>query len=375
MQVKQIHLVNSDFSELSSIDFLADLVLVFASKGYANLSELLTELKSKQPEAIITGCSTSGEIYKERVSDDSLSVTAIKFEKTKIVKKSVSVEKMANSYQAGMTLGSKYEKDNLKHLMVFSDGLNVNGAELVNGLKEALDSKVSITGGLAGDGPNFDSTFIIDGEETADHRIIGVAFYGDNIQIGFGSKGGWDSFGIERIVTKSDANILYELDGQPALELYKSFLGSEAEGLPGSGLRFPLSMREKADQLPLVRTILAVNEEDQSVTFAGNVPEGSYVRLMKANIDRLIDGAEQSAEITKTIVDKEAELAILISCVGRRLVLNQLVEEEVEAVRGVLGDKTAITGFYSYGEIAPFGKFSSCELHNQTMTITTLKEI
>ncbi len=375
MQIQQLNLVGSNSPALDQIGFEADLILLFASKGFQNLDAFLKNLRAAQPKAIITGCSTSGEIIEEKVSDDSVALTAVKFEKTNLVFEKVMISDMANSYQAGMTLASKFEKADLKHLLVFSDGLHVNGAELVTGMKEAFNDTISITGGLAGDGPDFKSTFIIAGDEILENGIVGIGFYGEHLQVGFGSKGGWDSFGIERLVTKSEANVLYELDGQPALELYKSFLGEDAAGLPGSGLRFPLSMREKADQLPLVRTILAVNEEDQSLTFAGNIPQGSYVRLMKANFDRLIDGAEQSAVITKKIVDQDAELAILISCVGRRLVLNQMVEEEVEAVRDVLGAKTAMTGFYSYGEIAPFGQFGSCELHNQTMTITTLKEI
>ncbi|NNK29001.1 MAG: hypothetical protein HKP06_12270, partial [Flavobacteriaceae bacterium] len=263
--------------------------------------------------------------------------------------------------------------DNLSHSFILSDGLNVNGADLVSGLKSVI-TNTSITGGLAGDAGAFKETFVIDGGEMKDKTVVGVGFYGDQLKVGHSSKGGWDSFGIERLVTKSEKNILYELDGKPALELYKSFLGEEAANLPSSGLLFPLSMRLNESSKPLVRTILGINEEDQSLTFAGNINQGSYVRLMKANVDRLINGAENSAILAAESIQEEAELAILISCVGRRLVLKQLIEEEVEAVRFVLGHKPKITGFYSYGEIAPHGEFSSCELHNQTMTITTLSE-
>jgi hypothetical protein len=255
-----------------------------------------------------------------------------------------------------------------------SDGLHVNGAELVNGLRSQVNTDVSITGGLAADGSDFENTFVIFNDTISSKRIVALGFYGSDLKVGYGSKGGWDSFGIERIVTKSKNNILYELDGQPALELYKSFLGDQAKNLPGSGLLFPLSMRDENNQIPVVRTILGINEEENSLTFAGNIPQGAYVRLMKANIDRIIDGAEQSALVTKEDTDHRHELAFLISCVGRRLVMKQLVEEEVEAVNDVLGPKIYTTGFYSYGEIAPFDKFSPCTLHNQTMTITTFAE-
>ncbi|MBT4969775.1 MAG: hypothetical protein HOM80_12280, partial [Bacteroidetes bacterium] len=206
--------------------------------------------------------------------------------------------------------------------------------------------------------------------------IAAIGFYGEDIKIGYGSLGGWDSFGVERSVTKSEANVLYEIDNTPALSIYKSFLGDQAKDLPASGLLFPLSMRTEADAEPVVRTILAVDEEKQSLTFAGDIPEGSYIKLMKANIDRLITGAEDAAKVSvNPLSGNLPELAILISCVGRKLVLNQMVEEEVEAVQDVVGEQAKLTGFYSYGEIAPFLEGAKCELHNQTMTITTFQEV
>ena len=198
--------------------------------------------------------------------------------------------------------------------------------------------------------------------------------------MGYGSLGGWDSFGPDRRVTRSAKNVLYELDDQSALELYKKYLGEHAEGLPSTGLLFPLSLRDTDSDTDsehrVVRTILSINEEDQSMTFAGNVPEGSYVRLMKANFERLIDGANDAAvDSYQKIGSISPEFALLISCVGRKLVLKERIEEEVESVRDVLGEKTTLAGFYSYGEISPVLPSSKCELHNQTMTITTMSEV
>ena len=187
--------------------------------------------------------------------------------------------------------------------------------------------------------------------------------------------GGWDPFVPERKITRSSGNVLHELDGQSALALYKKYLGPQAAELPASGLLFPLSLRVREDETGIVRTILGINEEEQSITFAGDVPEGAYVRLMKANFDRLIDGASQAAQASYTTIGASSpDLAILISCVGRKLVLKQRIEEEVESVREILGDRTVLTGFYSYGEISPFSPSATCELHNQTMTITTFSE-
>jgi hypothetical protein len=257
-----------------------------------------------------------------------------------------------------------------------SDGLNVNGSELVHALYRALPPGVIVTGGLAGDGARFSETKVFSEGVASSHTIAAIGFYGKRLKIGCGSVGGWDPFGPERLITRSKGNILYELDGQSALGLYKRYLGEQAHSLPASGLLFPLSLRDPSGATPVVRTILSVDEAHQSLTFAGDVPEGSYARLMKANFDRLIDGATGAAQSGLHSLDSASvDLAVLISCVGRKLVLKQRVEEEVEGVRDVLGPKAVLAGFYSYGEISPFTPGAKCELHNQTMTITTFSEV
>jgi hypothetical protein len=353
------------------------LILAFGQREFLENSNVLQSLKDHYPEVVLAGCTTSGEIAGEKVFDESVVLTAVEFEKTKIASAVAKLSDVENpSKRAGIELATTLDHNNLKHVLVFSDGLNVNGTDLVDGMSQALPKGVTVTGGLAGDGPNFKKTYIINRTDLlGEGQIKAIGLYGDNIKVGFGSRGGWDSFGVDRTVTKSKGNVLYEIDGEPALDLYKSFLGDKAKELPSSGLLFPLSMRDREDVEPVVRTILGISEEDKSLTFAGDIPEGSFVRLMKANSDRLINGAEEAAEIT--IKDKntnQIELALLVSCVGRKLVLKQLVEEEVEVVSDVLG-KPTIAGFYSYGELAPFGFLQNqCELHNQTMTITTLSE-
>ena len=352
-----------------------DLVMIFGSTGLIKDATLINEISSKYATAEIIGCSTSGEIIGNHVNDDTLTVTAIKFEKTQIKSMTAVVKHSDDSFEVGKLIAEKLSAPNLKHLFLLSDGLQVNGSELASGLKQHLPKNVSVTGGLAGDGARFGETFVINKNEINKNTVTAIGFYGDNIHFGFGSFGGWETFGIERMVTKSHKNVLFELDGQPALALYKSFLGEKAKDLPASGLLFPLSIQIEKDQEPLVRTILAINETDQSITFAGDIPEGAKAKLMKATIDGLIEGAEKAAETSMIGLNgKSAELAILISCVGRKLVMKQLVEEEVEGVAKQLSTNTAITGFYSYGELSPFSNSGYCELHNQTMTITTITE-
>lgn len=353
----------------------AQFVLVFAASSAFNDLSWMEGLRSRFPKAGIIGCSTSGEISGAEVNDDTVVATAVYFEKSKVSHASVEVLDANHSFDAAANLMQQLPQEGLRHVFVLSDGLNVNGSELVRGLRSILPEGISVTGGLAGDGADFKQTYVFEWDgKPAQKKVTAIGFYGDSLDFGYGSFGGWDSFGIDRKVTRSINNVLYELDGTPALEVYKSFLGDQAKGLPATGLLFPLSMRTSIDGQPVVRTILAVNEAEQSITFAGDITEGAMVRLMKANTDRLIQGALKAGEIASSNMEGSSELAVMISCVGRKLVLKQMVEEEVEAALEALGTHAVSTGFYSYGEISPFSEGAACELHNQTMTITTVRE-
>lgn len=354
----------------------AQLVFVFGDSSLLKDPQNFNQVKEFYPNAHILSGSTAGEIVGTQVLDNSLAVTAINFTNTPLKFAQSKIQRMEDSLLVGETLANSLPKEGLVHVMVFSDGLHVNGTNLVKGLTANLPKDVAVTGGLVGDQDRFKETFVgLDGiPEQSNIALIG--FYGTSIKFGYGSMGGWDPFGPERLVTRSKDNVLYELDGQSALELYKKYLGDQASGLPASGLLFPLSIRLEGRSAGLVRTILGVNEQEGSMTFAGDIPENSYVRLMKANFERLIDGASGAANMShEPFVGSSPELAILISCVGRKLVLKQRVEEEVESVKEKLGQATVIAGFYSYGEICPVTPTEKqCELHNQTMTITTLSE-
>lgn len=354
----------------------ADIVFVFGASDLLS-DERLHELRDRYPTAILFGCSTAGEIQDVTVNDNTITATAVRFSDTKVQLASLDIAENGDSYELGKVLAKQLPQQNLSHVFILSDGLNVNGTDLVSGIMSELPGNTEVTGGLAGDGGRFQRTLVIANATPTERRIALLGFYGDNLHVGHGSLGGWEPFGPNRLITKSRGNILYELDGRSALELYKNYLGEHAQGLPSTGLLFPLELRTRGKDEPgLVRTILSVDEAEQSMTFAGDVPEGNYVRLMKANFDRLVDGASGAAKSANTgMRDGATELAILISCVGRKLVLQQRIEEEVDAVRAVLGDDVTLTGFYSYGEISPYVVTGHCELHNQTMTITTLSEV
>lgn len=357
-----------------ALDSAQTLLLFFASPERAQVNDVLHALQSRFRHSIMFGCSSAGEIYQEEINDQSISLAIVRFEQTPIRLAVEEITAHKTSNEVGANLAAQLRQDDLKAVMVLSDGLLVNGSKLVDGLSTSLPGVV-ITGGLAGDADRFEQTWVwADGTMKSGH-VCAVGFYGERIGFGHGFRGGWDVLGPEREVTRADANVLYELDGQPALQLYKKYLGDRADGLPATGLLFPLAIRnEKAADADTVRTILAVNEQDQSITFAGDVPTGGFVRLMRANFDRVIEGAsDAAADVDTHNYTSGPLLNVAISCVGRRLVLGPRTEEEIEAALEKLPEGAAQIGYYSYGEISPLAS-GKCDLHNQSMTLTTLWE-
>jgi len=356
----------------SSIQHSADLVLAFGATGTVTQGESWQELQRRHPGAILLGCTTGGEIHGCDVLDETLSATALSFDHTAITAAQADVAQ--GSYEAGRSIGRALACSDLKALFVLSDGTKTNGSDLVRGLRDAVGPDVVLCGGLAGDGANFGTTYVGLNAPPAPGRVAAIGLSGAKLIVGHGSSGGWDVFGPQRRITKASANVLYELDGKPALDLYKRYLGPDAAQLPGSALLFPLRIypADRPEQA-IVRTVVGIDEEARTMTFAGDMPEGHCAQLMRGNFDRLIQGAAHAAEQAQSEVAGE-RVAILVSCIGRKLLLGQRIHEEVEAVQDVLGHTTHLTGFYSYGEVSPHEVTGSAELHNQTMTITTLSE-
>ena len=353
----------------------AQLVIGFGSGELIRSTQCYENLRKQFPKAELCLCSTAGEIFDKGVFEEALSVVAVQFSTSFVKTVSTSIDAFASSFEAGSYLIDALPKENLKWVFVLSDGSKVNGSELVKGLKHGQAEDVLISGGLAGDGTNFSQTFVGLNGVPESGLIVAIGFYGDRLQLSHGSVGGWESFGMEREVTKARKNILFKIDGKKALDLYKTYLGKYAYQLPSASLLFPLALKVSNTEQPIVRTILSVNEKNQSMTFAGDIPEGSKVRFMKANFDRLVDAASDAASQCVSFRDSKPKLAFLISCVGRKMVLGNRIDEEIEAVSEMFNHQTVLTGFYSYGEIAPTRPFAPCELHNQTMTITGITEL
>lgn len=351
------------------------LVLCFGDKDAVSDSNVYPMLSRTFPNAIIVVGSAAGAIAHTQVEAEGYTVTAIEFESSTVLASSINIRDFSNSHEAGMALMKKVEDKEAKFIFILSDGQEVNGSELVRGINDANTQKIPVSGGLAADGYHFKSTITGVNQTPEPGNIIAISFAGSNLMVNHGTDAGWENFGPERMITKSKHNRLFEIDGKNALDLYKRYLGKEAESLPGAALHFPLAVSQPNRKEFVVRTILSIDNEDKSMLFAGDLPEGSRVRFMRANLDKLTSAATQAA--IKTFANQIVlpQLAILVSCVGRRLVLNERTDEELSAVDEIFEGKTLLSGFYSYGEIAPCPGNDCSQLHNQTMSITTLYEI
>lgn len=350
------------------------LVLVFGNRYLLEDENVIKNIRQEFSYENIVFASTSGEIFDGSIQDNSISVTAIELENSTYI---IERENISNfnmqSNLLGEALLKKLPKEKLKHLFVLSDGL-LDGSKLIDGLECNLKKTIAITGGMCGDDARFEKTLTSYNENPKIGEVVLIGLYGETLEVTYASAGGWFPFGPERKITKSKDNIIFEIDNKPALDVYKNHLAHRAIGLPSASLSFPLNVTYEGKTQPVVRTILGVDESQKTLVLAGDAPENSKVQLLMASIDAIIDGAQCATELAMNSRVKNAEIAILVSCIGRKLVMKNRVGEETEYIKETLSDLTTITGFYSYGQIAPFNGNNYTNLHNQTMTVTLISE-
>ncbi len=363
-------------SPLSEDDAGRALLLVFGDPHRIGV-ELTREVAVRFPGVPAVYCSSAGQIAHRAILDDAVVVTGLVLAHGSFRALVETLTDSDDSSAVGNRLGEDLASvPGLRHVLLFSDGLMVRATLLVKALEKRLPDGVAITGGLAGDGTRFAETVVgLDGQPFPG-RVVAVGIHGDaRLDVRYAALGGWDSFGLVRRVTRSRGQIVYEFDDEPALEVYRRYLGEHSAGLPSSALFFPLAVRREGDRRYLVRTVVAIDEAEGSLTFAADIPEGATAQLMMANKDRLISGAENAAMSVQSGLTPPPDFALLVSSVGRRRVLGQRTEEEVEAVSAILGPEVPLAGYYAYGEICPTEPGGEGEVQNQSMAITTLREV
>lgn len=353
------------------------IVFAFGARSLLEDWEMYHQIRNFYHGAYIVSCSTAGEISDTRVTDGSIAVTALHFEKSLVRFVETRIDTVKDSLNVGKRLAEFLPVEGLVHAMVFAEGLEVNGSLLVRGINDNLPVQVAVTGGLVADGTDFKKTVVGRDGPAESRKVVLIGYYGDALRVGFGSFGGWKGMGEKHTITKSEGNVLYEIDGKPALSVYTDYLGDRVKELPGSALLYPLQLHMNGLHHDVVRTVLGVDQAAQSMTFAGDMPVGVEIEFMRTELDDLVAGAGNAAKLCMNVFGvAEPEFALLVSCVGRKLVLRDRTADELASVRSIIGRGAAMTGFYSYGEICPSSyEDKQCLLHNQTMTITAFREL
>lgn len=269
-------------------------------------------------------------------------------------------------------------------LLVFPDGMGGDGIRVIEGLHSVLGSGFEIVGGYLGDDERFESTFqYYDGKIYRD-TIVGLLISGRGEFItGIGVRSGFRSIGNRFYCTAAEGNVVKKFEEERALDLYKKFLGeARSRRLPGICLEYPFGLIDEKSSIQgkeyfQLRCGLAVDHTMGTISLAASVPEGSPITLTAASRGEIIDGAKLAAQQARDSLQGAKPLAIfMFSCVGRKLVLGRRTQEEVTAVRKILGEDVPLIGFYTYGEMGPIDKMKEelaiTKFHNETAVAWTL---
>ncbi|MGQ9920319.1 MAG: FIST signal transduction protein [Desulfobacca sp.] len=323
----------------------------------------------------LIGCTTDGEISCQGFTTNTAVLGGIVTDQiTFSLAGAMGLEGRAE--QAGVELAQSLPPET-RYLQLFSDGLKGNGCAILRGIMRVLGTDLPITGGTAGDYGRFHRTWQFLGNRLLTDAAVAIGFAGD-FGVGTGVRSGWSPIGLAKKVTRSAGNILYELGGQPALEVYERFLGKHAAKLPAVGVEYPLGLTGNLDKCAddeylLLRATMSVNRQDGSITFAGEIPEGAQVRLTCGDITSVLQAAEEAANMA--LVGLEGRVPALIffySCMARKIILGRRTKEEIQIVREIIGQDLPVLGFYTYGEFCPLRQGGCSYLHNETVTVSVI---
>jgi hypothetical protein len=354
-----------------------DLVLVFSSVKF-DLHELIKGVRSITGQAKIVGCTTSGEITNYGRQTESTVVLCMKTDTEIYTSFNEGIK--TNGQKTGEELSEKLIKgfsESVKGtMMILPDGLAGNLSPLVRGIYDTSGANVRLVGGSAGDDFQFKSTYQIFNDKVTSDGVCGILFPPE-IKIGIGIKHGWSPIGELMVVTKSEGNILYELNNRPALDVYFEALNKPADNVTQMYLTevsetSPIGIVEVGGK-HLIRHLYAPTPE-RGIACFGDIPQESIVSIMSGDKTTLIKSAEEaSLEAISAIGGRNVKAVIVFDCVSRVFILKEKVNEEIEAIKKVLGRDIPIFGFYTYGEIGAF-EGGQPTFHNKTIIVCTIAE-
>jgi hypothetical protein len=341
----------------------------------SELPEFLKGIVSAVRTRTLVGCTTDGEISSEGFSTGTAVLGGIVTDQIDF--QVAQVTKLGqDSEEAGKELARALPPET-SYVQLFSDGITGNGCAILRGLAAVLGRPIPISGGTAGDGGEFVRTWQFAGDQVLTDAAVAISFSGD-FKVGTGVRSGWSPLGIAKRVTRASGNVLYELGGQPALEVYERFLGKHAERLPAVGVEYPLGLVDETGNCGggdyyLLRATMSVNRQEGSITFAGEIPEGAMVRMTCGDTSAILDATSQAMEMAQDdLGDRTLAMVFFYSCMARKIVLGRRTKEEVERIRLKVGKEIPILGFYTYGEYCRVKAGGRSFFHNETATVSLI---
>lgn len=354
-----------------------DLVLLFASARY-DQEAVLAGLHGRLGEGVrLAGCSSYAEIGGREALSESVTAMGLKLGDLGAATLSARAEG-GDSRALGRSIGEQARAHDPSLLVVFPDGLQVNSTQFLLGIQDVLGKSFPIVGGVAADTGEFTRTFQYRDREVFSGGAAAVALRG-SISLATAARSGWYPVGASRICTRMEGgNVCLELDRQPALALYKEYLGARAAEMPLVSAEYPIgviSSPEGTQRLPegellLLRSIKGVDEARQAIIFGGDLPQGSEVRMTSATKEDVMKGADEATERACAAMP-EPSLALIFNCMARKVVLGPRYKQELSAPLRRLGERVPAIGFYTYGELSPVQGVTMH--HDETFTIALLK--
>ena len=368
-----------------------DLAIVFSSIDLSCVSLLKTINVSLKGHVPIIGCSSAAIISNQGIFKHGLAVMLLSLPPNvyfNIACVRDIEEKTALS--AGRELGEKLLygfRDIRRDLsVIFSDGLMDEGSNLIYGLQERLGKSFPLVGASASDNMRFLRTYLYFNQEVLTDSAVGI-LWGGKLNFGLGIQHGWKPLGKPRTITKSEGNIIHEIDGEPAVKIYEEYLARDLAELQKEirriSILYPIGMYLAGEQEYLLRNILSI-ENNGSLRLQGNVIQGSTIRLMIGTKESCLNATRQALNEAKKILfapivditkSEIKNFVFVFDSVSRYMLLRREANQELEIIKEGFGKDTPIIGLYTYGEQAPLKAISyqgQAYFHNQTIAMLNI---
>lgn len=360
-----------------------DFVFVFATVGY-NQQELLRSIRNATSGAPLSGCSGEGIITQDSVTESNFGVCVMVISSDELRFSNVRIKEIGQQpYTDGERLAQEVtpllSADSIACFML-ADGLLFNFDPFMAGFEKKLNREkpLPVYGGLAADDWSAQKTFQYHDEEVFSDGISCVVMSGSGNLV-CGISHGCVSVGSRQTITRSTGNIIYEIDGVPALEAmkdyfpegWKEYWSKTAVNLC-LGFKTPEHIKTGYEE-HIIRFIIGKNDLQGSISVQSEIREGSEVWLARRDKELITNGILTiSSHINGQLDGRKPKFVFHFDCSGRGKVVFREREkmELVKLIQKGLGEDIPWIGLYTYGEIGPIEN-SNC-FHNFTAVIVAV---